>query len=121
MRATAQAYLKPKALHEVTFADACVKRFSPPLTAGGDSLLKFWREIAEERFKKGEWAESQRKYFESNFVSEERFHDALRDIIDYEWWKCVYPQINRGADDSVASKNFWKLFKRVERGGCDYA
>ena len=121
MRATAQAYRKPKALHEVTFADACVKRFSPPLTAGGDVLLKFWREIVEERFKKGQMAESERKYFEANFASEERFHDALLDIIGYEWWTCVYPRINRDADDSVARENFRKLFKRVEQGGCDYA
>jgi hypothetical protein len=120
-RASVQAYRKPAALSEVTFAEACVRRYAPPLTAGGNTLLAFWRALVEERLKDRADADAERKNIERILAAEDRFQYAQLVIISYEWWNCAYPLIDRGEADRVASKKFWKLFKRVETEGCDYA
>jgi hypothetical protein len=119
-RVSVQAFQNPSALKEITFADACVKRFAPPLIAGGDELLRIWREVKAESWGKNADPEKVRKDFEAKLASADKFKDAQLDVLTYGWWNCVNAQIIRG-DESVASKSFWKLFRRVKRLGCDYA
>jgi len=120
-RAAVQAFQKPSALREVKFAAVCAEKFVPPLLAGGAGLLKFWREMEEERLKNRPEADGERKNFENLITSADNVKYAQVDIISYAWWNCANALIDRDASDTVASQNFWKLFKHVARGGCDYA
>jgi len=120
-RASVQAYQKPKALREVTFAEACVQKFAPPLIAGGDELLRIWREVNIDSRKKNASPEAVRKNFEEQLASADKFKYAQVEVITFGWWNCVNARIDRGGEGSVPSKNFWKLFKHVNRIGCDYA
>lgn len=120
-RASVQAYEKPSALREVTYADACVQRFAPPLIAGGDALLTLWREVNEDARTKNADPERVRKDFEAKMASAERVKYAQVEVITFGWWNCVNEKIERGDDSPVPSRNFWKLFKRVKKLGCDYA
>lgn len=121
MRAAVVAYRKPSVLNDVTFADACSKRFAPPLIAGGERLLAFYRELLEEPFKNRAASEGERIYVESSVTSADRFRNARIEIISRRWFDCAVALVERGETDDAARKNFWKLFKRVEEYGCDYA
>jgi hypothetical protein len=107
-------------LREVTFADACVQRFAPPLTAGGDDLLRTWRAVNEESRRKNASPENMRKQFEEQMASADKFRYAQVEVMTFGWWNCVNARIERG-DRVAASKNFWKLFRRVKKIACDYA
>jgi hypothetical protein len=120
-RAAVQAFQKPSALREVKFAAVCAEKFVPPLLAGDDGLLMFWREREEHRFKNSTNAETERRNFENLITSADNVKYAQVDIISYAWWNCANALIDRDESDTVASQNFWKLFKHVARGGCDYA
>jgi hypothetical protein len=120
-RASVQAYRNPKALREVTFADACVKKFAPPLIAGGDELLRIWREVNIESRKKNASPEAVKKNFEEQLASADKFKYAQTEVITFGWWNCVNALIDRGNENQIASKSFWKLFKYVRQIGCDYS
>ncbi len=120
-RASVQAYQNPKALREVTFAPACVKKFAPPLIAGGDDLLRIWREVNIDSRKKNASPEGVRRNFEAQLASADKFKFAEVEVITFGWWNCVNATIERGDENQLPSKNFWKLFRRVKKIGCDYA
>src|SRR5687767_8953611 len=44
-RTTAIAYTRPEVINEYPRAEACKKRFAAPPNAGGDELVKVWREV----------------------------------------------------------------------------
>jgi hypothetical protein len=121
MRAAVEAYRKPSVLNDVTFAAACSKRFAPPLIAGGDRLLAFYRELLEEPFVNRAANEGERIYVESSVTGADRFLNAQIEIISRRWLDCADALVERGDADDAARKNFRKLFKRVEERGCDYA
>jgi len=120
-RASVQAYQKPSALREVTFAGACVQKFAPPLIAGGDDLLRIWREVNTDSRKKNASPETVKKNFEEQLASADKFKYAQVEVITFGWWNCVNALIDRDGEGSVPSQNFRKLFKRVNKIGCDYA
>lgn len=119
-RASAQAFKNPAVLREITFADACVARFAPPLTTGGDELLRIWREVNVDLRAKNADPERVRREFEAQLVSADKFQYAQVEVITFGWWNCVNERIER-ADYSVGNKNFWKLFSRVKKIACDDA
>jgi hypothetical protein len=120
-RATVRAFQTPTALEEVKFAGACVKRFAPPMLAGGDELLNFWRELNEEKRRKSDSPEILRENFESKIASTDKFKYAQEEILISDWWDCAGSMTARADDDAVLYKNFRKLFRRVKRLGCDFA
>lgn len=120
-RASVEAYRKPTALRAVTFADACVKKFAPPLIAGGDELLRIWREVNTDLRKKNASPEAVRKNFEEQLASADKFKFAEVEVITFGWWNCVNAMIRRGDESPIPSNNFRKLFKHVNQIGCDYA
>jgi hypothetical protein len=120
-RASVQAYQNPKALREVTFADACVQRFANPLIAGGDDLLRIWREVNIESRKNNASPEAVRKEYEAQMASADKFKYAQVEVITFGWWNCVNARIVRGDESPTPSKNFWKLFKSVKKISCDSA
>lgn len=119
-RATVRAFQEPAALQEVKFAEGCVKKFAPPLTAGGAVLLEFRRALAEEKRRKSDDPEAGRIFFEERRASTDRFKSALEEILISDWWDCASAGIDR-ADETKPSKNFRRLFKHVTTLGCDYA
>jgi hypothetical protein len=120
-RASVQAYQNPKALREVRFAAACVQKFAPALIAGGDDLLRIWREVNVGLRKKNGNPEEVRKNFEAQMASADKFKFAEVEVITFGWWNCVNALIERGDESPNPSKNFRKLFKHVNQIGCDNA
>jgi hypothetical protein len=114
-RASAQAFQKPAALREVTFADACVQKYAPPLTAGGDSLLGIWREVNMDLRAKNSDPERLRREFEAQMASADRFKYAQIEVITFGWWNCVNERIERREDWDAIYKNYEKLFKKVSK------
>jgi hypothetical protein len=118
-RVSVQAYRNPAALKELTFADACVQRFVPPLIAGGDELLRVWRESSEERRRKNGNPALQKQRFDEEFASADRLKYAQVNVITFGWWNCVNAEIDRGEDYAAIEKNYTKLFKRVKQIKCE--
>ncbi len=120
-RATVQAYKNPAALKEIHFAESCVKRFSKPLIAGGDDLLRVWREVDEDLRKKNSNPGELQKYFEENMASPDKFKYAQDEVIRFGLWDCVNALIDHDDDARTIQVQFLRLFKRVKNLGCDYA
>ena len=120
-RTTVLGFDDPLALRELTFADACRRTFAEPLIAGGDPLLKIWRELIEKAIKKSSYPDDTRKYFEERMASADKFKFARDEVITGGWWNCANARIKRGDADIILDKNFRKLFRRVKQLGCDYA
>jgi hypothetical protein len=120
-RLTVEAFENPTVLKQLKFADACIEGFANPLIAGGDDLLRVWREINEKGRKKGADSPEAEKYFEEKLVSTDKFKYARAEVLTFGWWNCVNARIERGDDLGVLHKNFRKLFKRTKELGCDYA
>ncbi|HEY8559301.1 MAG TPA: hypothetical protein VIL74_02775 [Pyrinomonadaceae bacterium] len=118
-RASVKANENPSALGEVNFADRCVQRFAPPLTAGGDDLLKLWREVNEESRAKNASPENVRKEFESRTASADRFKYARMEILTFGWWNCVNAEIRRPDEKGRPEEHFKKLFKTTKKNYCD--
>lgn len=114
-RASAQAFQNPAALREVTFADACVQRFAPPLEAGGDALLAIWREVNMDLRAKNSDPERVRREFEAQLASADKFKYAQIEVITFGWWNCVNERIERREDWDEIYKNYEKLFKNIKK------
>lgn len=118
-RASVMAYQNPEALKSVTYADACVQRFAPPLIAGGDQFLNLWREINLESRRKNSDPERVRRDFEAQLASADRFKYAQVEVLTFGWWNCVNEFLDRGDDYEVMAKNYRKLFTKVREINCD--
>ncbi len=120
-RLLALAFEKPSALGSAALTDACAQRFAPPLIAGGSRLLAFYGELLKAPVNGQALSEGERNYIEGALASPDWFREAQVEIISRHWLDCDHAP-NKGDDpDGAARKNFRKLFKRVEKGGCDYA
>ena len=120
-RATFEAVREPLVLRRTAFAEACLAKYAEPLIAGGDSLLRIWREENESQRKKSAYEDDMRRLFEERMASADRLKYAREEVLRDGWWECVASKIGSSDDEGIMHRNFRKLFKRVRRMGCDYA
>jgi hypothetical protein len=118
-RASVKAYANAEALREVTFADACVARFAPPIIAGGDELLRLWREVNEENRAKNSEPERIRREFERRLASADKFRHAQVEVLTFGWWNCANAEIRRPGETGEHVAQFRKLFKTSKKKICD--
>jgi hypothetical protein len=105
-RAMTEADQNPSALLKIEFADACVRKFAPPLIAGGEPFLKLLGEFYQNP--------------ETETSSPETLKEARKEILSRGFWSCAVERIKR-PPNSLAVNHFRHLFQRVRQLGCDYA
>ncbi len=118
-RATILGYANPARLRDITFADACVRKYASPLANGGDDLLAVWREV-NEKIQEGHSApERVKKEFEEELNSPEKFQYAQVEVMTFGWWNCANALIDREDSPEKNEREFKKLFKRTRTVECD--
>ncbi len=121
-RVTMLAYKRPSVLAEYPAAEACKKKYADPIEAGGDALLKVWREVnLESQSRNADPARLQRR-FDEEYRSPDRLKYALVETMAFGWWNCANADMRDGpafgTDHVELSEAFRKLFSNV-REECD--
>ncbi|QQS32704.1 MAG: hypothetical protein IPM50_13755 [Acidobacteriota bacterium] len=118
-RVTIAAHSEPSVLRTYRGADACKAKYAEPLIAGGDALLRTWREVNERSRSVNSEPERLRRDFEEQVASPDKMKFALVEVMGFGWWNCVNETVFRVESDGTAEKEFRKLFTRVRDLGCD--
>lgn len=121
-RVTMLAYNRPSVLAEYPAAEACKKKYADPIEAGGDALLRVWREVnLESQSKNADPARLQQRFDEES-RSPDRLKFALVETMAFGWWNCANADMRDGpafaTEQAELDKEFRKLFTRV-RDECD--
>ncbi len=116
-RTTLMAYRKPAVIAEYNGATACKAKYAGPLAAGGDELVRAWREVNLDSQSKNASPESLQKRFDLQNQSPDRFKFALVETMAFGWWNCANAVMRDGpafADNTVdMEKEFRKLFTTI--------
>lgn len=116
-RTTMTAYTKPAVIAEYNGATECKAKYAGPLAAGGDDLLRVWREVNLDSQSKNASPERLQERFDQQLNSPDRFKFALVETMAFGWWNCANAVMRDGpafADDTlVMEKEFRKLFTSI--------
>jgi len=115
-RTTAIAYTRPEVINDYPRAEACKAKYAAPLIAGGEDLVKVWREVNLASQKRNADPKSLQNRFDRENASPDRLKFALVETMNFGWWNCANDTIERAerAHDGTTEKEFRKLFRRVK-------
>ncbi len=121
-RTTMIAYTKPAVISAYKGATECKAKYARPLAAGGDELLRVWRDVNLESQSKNASPERLQARFDQELRSPDRFKFALIETMAFGWWNCANSAMRDGpafaettADDD---REFRKLFSSIKEE-CD--
>ncbi|MDM7922519.1 MAG: hypothetical protein QUS14_09495 [Pyrinomonadaceae bacterium] len=119
-RVSARAYTDPAVLRTYNGAESCKLKYAEPIIAGGEDLVKIWREVnLDSQAKNSDPARLQRRWDQEN-ASPDRLKFALVETMSFGWWNCANGFIEYDpADGGVErEKEFKKIFTRVRTLAC---
>ncbi len=116
-RTTMTAYTKPGVIADYNGATECKAKYAGPLAAGGDELLRVWREVNLDSQSRNASPERLQQRFDQQLKSPDRFKFALVETMAFGWWNCANAVMRDGpafADDTMElEKEFRKLFASI--------
>lgn len=119
-RVSTIAYTDPAVLRTYNGAESCKLKYAEPIIAGGEDLIKIWREVnVDSQAKNSDPARLQRRWEQEN-ASPDRLKFALVETMSFGWWNCANNFIEYDpADGGVErEKEFKKIFTRVRTLAC---
>jgi hypothetical protein len=119
-RTTASAWTRPEALRDYPGAASCKAKYAGPIIAGGDDLVRVWREVNLDSQKKNADPQRLQRQFDLQNASPDRLKYALVETMVYGWGNCANAFVQRPlrASDGTADREFRKLFRKI-RERCD--
>lgn len=119
-RVTMLGYTQPERLSDLKWADSCKKKYVEPIVAGGESLIKIWREVNEESRTRNIDPDRLKNRFETELASEDRLQFALVEVMAFGWWNCANTYIKYDNEDfNEREEAFKRLFRKMLVEDCE--
>lgn len=121
-RSAFKAYKEVNALKEYQSKNADAQRYTTILLAGGDTLLKEWKELRKKMAERNGDPERIIREYEARLASPERLNYAFVDVMTFGWFNSANEGIELAADiypSEMVNKEWKKLFIKTKTIHCD--